>query len=278
MGIKYLNSYLKRKCKGVLPKVTLWDLRGKRVAIDASIYMYRFAAQDALMEGMYQLTMLLLDHRITPLYVFDGAPPPEKAELIKRRQQERRCAEMKLAEMEESNDTKNLNLYKRRSTRLRRSDVGGVKEMLTACGVTWYQASGEADQLCVRLVKTNEAWACMSEDMDMLVYGCDRVLRYVSVFNKTAVMYSLPDILSTLGVSFEDFQKICILSGTDYHKGSNLYSVLNEYESGTLGDADVTMFQLSETLSYDVYDQSTMDRPKLHAILKRYGFVFVNET
>ena len=80
MGIKHLNSYLKRTCRNILPKVSLWDLRGKRVAIDASIYMYRFASQDALVDGMYQLTMLLLDNRITPLYVFDGPPPPEKAE------------------------------------------------------------------------------------------------------------------------------------------------------------------------------------------------------
>ena len=281
MGIKYLNSYLKRTCKEVLPKITLWKLRGKKVVVDSSIYMYRFAAQEALIEGMYQLTMLLLDHRITPIYVFDGVPPPEKAELIERRRQERIHAENKLAQMERENNLKNLELYKRRSTRIRKSEVDVVKQMLTACGVTWYQASGEADQLCVQLVKSKQAWACMSEDMDMLVYGCERVLRYISIFQKTVVLYSLSDILSKINIPFEDFQKICVLSGTDYAKGSNLYSILNKYEAGqldVLSKADTKMFQLPSSLSFKMQSTSSMDQTKLQALLKQHGFVFVNET
>lgn len=243
--------------------------------------MYRFAAQDALIEGMYQFTMLLLDHRITPIFVFDGAPPPEKSDLIKHRRRERRRAELKLIEMEKTNDTKNLNLYKRRITRLRRSQVYTVKSMLTACGVTWYQASGEADQLCAKLVRGNHAWACMSEDMDMLVYGCSKVLRYVSILQKTVVLYSLDDILSKLNIPFSDFQKICILSGTDYQKGrSNLYSILTKYDNGEremLNDADTSMFQLPNNLEYEVSGALKIDRDKLRTILKEHGFVFVNE-
>lgn len=278
MGIKYLNSYLKRKCKTVLPKIELWDLRGKTVVIDASIYMYRFAAQDSLIEGMYQLTMLLLDHRITPIYVFDGAPPPEKADVIQRRRQDRIRAETKLAEMELSNDTKRIQLYKRRATRIRRTDVDDIKELLTACGVEWYQAKGEADQLCVHLVKKGRAWACLSEDMDMLVYGCERVLRYLSIFRKTVVLYQLSDILYILQMSFEDFQQICVRSGTDYQKGENLFSVLTKYESGGLEKVDASPFHIPDSLEYERKESSSMNRNALHAVLKNHGFVFVNET
>lgn len=281
MGIKYLNSYLKKTCNDVLPKVTFWELRGKRVAIDASIYMYRFAAQDELIEGMYQLTMLLLDHMITPIYVFDGPPPPEKAELIKRRRQERLRAKIKLDKIKNTNNAKNLRLYKRQSTCLRRRDVDSVKEMLTLCGLSWYQASGEADQVCAWLVKTNKVWACMSEDMDMLVYGCERVLRYLSVLHKTVVLYSLPDILSTLGMPFKDFQRICVLSGTDYLKGVNLYSIFAKYKSGqvdVLENANTAMFEIPETIPFDIHNGSKMNRKKLRTKLERHGFVFVNES
>lgn len=278
MGIKYLNSYLKRKCNTVLPKIELWDLRGKTVVIDASIYMYRFAAQDSLMEGMYQLTMLLLDHRITPIYVFDGAPPPEKAGVIQRRRQDRIRAETKLAEMELTNDTKRIQLYKRRATRIRRSEVDEIKRLLTACGVEWYQAAGEADQLCVHLVTKGTAWACLSEDMDMLVYGCERVLRYLSIFRKTVVLYQLSDILSTLQIPFEDFQQICVRSGTDYQKGENLFSVLTKYESGALDKVDASPFHIPDSLEYERKGGSSMNRSALHDVLKNHGFVFVNET
>ena len=281
MGIKYLNSYLKRTCCDVLPQIPLWKLRGKKISIDASIYMYRYAADDALMEGMYQMTMLLLDNLITPLYVFDGAPPPEKMDLIKQRSEARIRAKYNLANMEDKMDVKKAKMYKRQSTSIHRRDVDNVKEMLTACGVTWYQASGEADQLCVQLVKNNEAWACMSDDTDMLVYGCERVLRYVSLFNQTVVMYNLPDILANLGIQFADFQKICVLSGTDYRKGKNLYSVITRYSKGDtvfLNDADTTMFKIPSTLSYKVNVGTSSNRHKLRSVLKRHGFVFVNET
>ena len=39
-------------------------------------------------------------------------------------------------------------------------------------GVSFIDASGEADELCVQLVVKQIAWGCMSEDMDMVVHGC----------------------------------------------------------------------------------------------------------
>ena len=92
-----------------------------------------------------------------------------------------------------------------------------VKNLIRAYGATYYDAIGEADELCALLTVKDKVWACLSEDMDMFVYGCPRVIRYFSLLNHTAVLYDLNGILTSLGISQKELREICILSGTDYN-------------------------------------------------------------
>ena len=282
MGIKHLNGYLKRTCKSAMCKVSFWDLRGKIIVIDASIYMYRFASQDMLIEGIYQLTMMLLENRVTPIYIFDGPPPPEKADVIQQRRHEREEAHTKYEEMKALNDIKKMKMYKRRSTRIKRSEVDSVKELLTLMGVTWCQASGEADQLCAYYMKTQQAWACMSEDTDLLVYGCERVLRYVSIFYGTSVLYDVPKILELLDMSLGDFQSICIAAGSEYGEGENLYSVLNKFHKNqqtiTISEKGRSHFIAPPELNYEKNEANAQSMNGKRSFLKKHGFVFVNDT
>jgi 5'-3' exonuclease len=104
-----------------------------------------------------------------------------------------------------------------------------VKELIRAYGATYYDAPGEADELCALLVNTNKVWACLSEDMDLFVYGCKRVLRYISLNNQTAVLYYTKGILKELNISQNEFREICVLSGTDYNINVNV-NVLNLFD------------------------------------------------
>ena len=51
----------------------------------------------------------------------------------------------------------------------------------------------------------------------MFVYGCTRVIRYLSLFNRTAVLYDMKGILENLGLTQKELREICVLSGTDYN-------------------------------------------------------------
>ena len=93
MGIKDLNRFLRVNCPQNIRQISLWDLRGKTLAVDASIYMYRFQTDNNLIDGIYQMVALLRHCEITPIFVFDGPPPPEKAETLKKRKQEKQEAE-----------------------------------------------------------------------------------------------------------------------------------------------------------------------------------------
>jgi 5'-3' exonuclease len=96
-----------------------------------------------------------------------------------------------------------------------------VKELIRAYGATYYDAPGEADELCALLVIKKKAWACLSEDMDLFVYGCNRVLRYLSLVNQSFVLYHTKGILESLNMTQKEFREICVLSGTDYNINAN---------------------------------------------------------
>ena len=230
MGIKYLNRFLKENCsKNSIRKINLNQLTSKTIVIDASIYMYKYIAENALIENMYLLISLLLTNNITPLFIFDGKPPPEKYALLQQRKLQKKTAEDKYNELMEQykngelepdkkmllfQEMKNL---KNQFVRLTENNKNKVKELLDAYGVMYYVSPNEADDICAYMVITGKAWACLSDDMDMFVYGCPRVIRNISLLNKTVLFYDTNNILADLCMSEEHFKQILVLSGTDYN-------------------------------------------------------------
>ena len=59
MGIRLLNSLIKKQCGNINSLITLFQLKGKVITIDISIYLYRFKSIDKLMENMYILCSLM---------------------------------------------------------------------------------------------------------------------------------------------------------------------------------------------------------------------------
>ena len=229
MGIKHLNRFLKENCsKNSIRKIGIQQIQGKRLVIDASIYMYKYMADDALIENMYQLISILLLNNIIPLFVFDGKPPPEKYDLITKRKEVKKIAEDKYSELllkyentddknEKQNMMKEMVELKNKFVRVTNKDKERVKELLTAFGIMYYESTNEADEVCAYMVKSGKAWGCLSDDMDMFVYGCTRVLRNISLINKTVILYETPNILKELCMTDIDFKQIMVLSGTDYN-------------------------------------------------------------
>ena len=95
MGIKSLNKFLKIKCLDCLSKITLVELKNQVIAIDASIYMYKFISDDTLIESIYLMVSLFKKNDVTPIFVFDGKPPAEKQEIINERQIKKTEAKIK---------------------------------------------------------------------------------------------------------------------------------------------------------------------------------------
>jgi len=228
MGIKCLNKFFIENCaQDTIEKIKLHTLTGKIIAVDTSIYMYRFSGQDVLLENFYLMISLFREYEIIPIFIFDGKAPPEKMELIRLRNEIKKEAKQKYMKLSQelANSTDELNTdiisemetLKKQFVRIRPQDVVRVKQLMTSYGVSFYDAQGEADRLCAQLVISGKAWACLSDDMDMFVYGCQRVIRHFSLVHKTVLLYDLPKILSELEMSMDQFRQIAVISGTDYN-------------------------------------------------------------
>jgi flap endonuclease-1 len=258
MGIRHLNRFLREQCSDIIRVTPLSELSGKKIAIDVSIYMYKFESDGVLIENMYLMLSIFRYYNIIPIFIFDGKPPDEKMELLQKRRenkQEARAEYDKLnALLKENPDMDSLekqeisismDTLKRSFVFISKQHINQVKELIRAYGATYYDAPREADELCALLVIKKKVWACMSEDMDMFVYGCNRVIKYLSLLNHTVVLYDLNEILNKLGITQSQLREICVLSGTDYNLYANdknaptLYNTLKlfkKYKKSNIGD------------------------------------------
>jgi len=248
MGIKHLNNFFRSECGDSIKVISIAELSGKKIAVDISIYMYKYESNEALIENMYLMLATFRQHNIIPIFIFDGKPPAEKKALLEKRKIDKKSAEKEyniLKQKLEMNNTNNeekqelisnMDSLKKRFIYINREKIDQVKSLIRAYGATYYDALGEADELCALLVLKNKVWACLSEDMDMFVYGCTRVIRYLSLFNHTAILYNTKEILEILSLTQKEFREICVLSGTDYNikNCNNSINMPNLYETFNL--------------------------------------------
>lgn len=237
MGIKNLNRFLRENCtKKSINKVHLKQFANKIIVIDTSIYLYRFLSDGALLENMSLLISIFKTYKITPIFIFDGKPPPEKKQLLIQRLMEKKEAEEKFlniqSTIESVTENEKLSLLmemdklKRQFIRVTEDDIRNTKELMNLHGITYYESLGEADELCAYLVKSRKAWGCLSDDMDMFLYGCQYVLRNISLVYHTVLLYNTRKILNELEMTEKEFCQIMVLSGTDYNIHS--YTCLGE--------------------------------------------------
>ena len=250
MGIKFLNRFLRDESPNAIKFLSLRELSGKKIAVDISIYMYKYASDGNLIENMYLMLSIFKHYNIIPIFIFDGKAPTEKKALLKKRREDKKEAEdeynilknqleinKNMDELERQEIINNMDMLKKKFVYISKNDIESVKNLIRAYGASYYDASGEADEVCALLTIKNKVWACLSEDMDMFVYGCPRVIRYLSLLNHTAVIYHLKDILENLGISQKELREICILSGSDYNinidnckNAPNLYGTLKYFK------------------------------------------------
>ena len=238
MGVRLLSKLLKSRCYEQTKQIHLSELYGKKICIDASIYLYRYKSQNALLEKIYLMCSLFRKYNIIPLFVFDGKPPKEKDAELEKRAEEREqayCMYDKLKEEWGDNMTKEQKLklqeLRKSMIRITRNNIDNVKSLLDGYGIKHITAINEADALCANLVIKKKVFAVLTEDMDLFAYACPYILRYFSLVNHTCILYDIKKILKTLSISKEDFKLLCVLSGNDYYNsGKNIFYYMKLYD------------------------------------------------
>ncbi|XP_018416425.1 PREDICTED: flap endonuclease 1-like [Nanorana parkeri] len=210
MGITHLADVLRSETPGAIQTRPPDHYRGKILAVDASVFIWQFQSaiptlnnrtgEDiSVLQGLFNRTIYMLEKGMKPVYVFDGVPPERKRAKVS---QDGSCQVRRPFRAVESPGPERQ---------------GDLKKLLRLMGVPVVQAPSEAEATCAALVKSDKAWGAVTEDMDALPFGCTRLIRNLKADKKKEIEeYNLPEILSTLKMSREQFVDLCILLGCDY--------------------------------------------------------------
>lgn len=231
MGIRGMNRFMRTFCSEAIRTVRFNELRGKKISVDMSVYMYRFKKEKTLVADMFTLMYLFKENNITPVFVFDGEPPKEKEQEMKERRKLKEVAiekyeaiKKELAENAETYDEvakeekkKEMAGLEREFVSLKNSDLRKMCRLIDGFGFARMFAEGEADMLCAALEKSGAVDAVMSEDGDMVAYGCTVVLRSPSITAGTCELFDVGMARKMLGISVDTMRHMCVLSGTDYN-------------------------------------------------------------
>jgi flap endonuclease-1 len=230
MGIKGLLKFLKEYPDLVIKK-NIEDYEGKKIAVDISIILYqvviaiRNSGSDLVNKkgeitshilGLFNKTFTLLKRNIIPIFVFDGKPPNIKSSLLNNRKKYRyKAEELMLNAKTEEERIK----YFKRCVNISSTQIKQAKELLTLMGIPYINAPSEADTQCAYMCKNDLVYGVLTEDMDILTFGSNRIIRNLSSYKKDIFEIDLKNILDKLGFTRDNFIDFCILLGCDYCNG-----------------------------------------------------------
>jgi flap endonuclease-1 len=233
----------------VRPKqIGLAELEGRTVAVDAHGDLYQFLALIRLRDGtplkdssgritshlsglFFRTTRLIAEHRIRPVFVFDGRPPVEKAQELDRRRALKAAFERERAEAIARGDLPAAYAKATMTSRLTREMAADARELLTLMGLPVVQAPSEGEAQAAHLARADGVWAAASKDYDTLLFGAPRQLRFLGVGGKQFLpskgvfrplipeVIDLEEQLSSWQITREGLVDLALLVGTDFNEG-----------------------------------------------------------
>jgi flap endonuclease-1 len=99
-------------------------------------------------------------------------------------------------------------------------ELAECRTLLGLLGVPHMVAPGESDAQCAHLVRTGHAWAAVTQDWDIALFGSPRAIRNLtSSRTRTPELLDLEAALSAAGLTHGQLVDVAILIGTDYNEG-----------------------------------------------------------
>jgi flap endonuclease-1 len=228
MGIKGLFKFIKKYAPSAITEINESNLKNKTIAFDTSILIYQFViairnqgkdlqnSQGMITSHIHAIimkTLSFLKKKINPVYVFDGKPPTIKYDTLKERVKTRQQAIENLEKNVELDEETKIKLLKQ-SVVITGKQMEECKEILRLIGIPVINAEQEADSQCALLSKKGKVDAIASEDMDLLTFGTETLIRNIN--GKKAIEIKLSKILNECNINYDQFIDLCILMGCDY--------------------------------------------------------------
>jgi flap endonuclease-1 len=196
-------------------------LSGRVVAVDADNLIWSFATAlgasgdfprgpdgrpIAHLYGLVARLHVYAGWGVRSAWVFDGVQPELKqATLIAR-------AERIEAARAAGNEQGGIEVTEK--------DLAECRALLDGLGVPNLVAPGESDAQCALLAQTGDAWAAVTQDWDIALFGAPRAVRNLTLSKtRTPELLDLAPALKGAGLTREQLVDAAILIGTDYNEG-----------------------------------------------------------
>ena len=257
MGIQGLNSFLRDKFDTVHKEISLADYRYKKIAIDTSLYMFKFKTvfgDTVWLNAFINLVICLRKNDIHCLFVYDTVAPIEKTAERNERKEKRDKLERDVFDLEQEiekyeidsilspkckeivdknkkvllggNNTRynlmilrqELEKKKRQVIKIESRDFDLTRALFKIMNVPYVFAPSEAEAYCSHLCISGIVDAVLSEDSDVMAYGSPVFLSKINTSTQTVIEIKYENILNQTGLTHHEFKDFCILCGTDYNK------------------------------------------------------------
>ncbi|KAJ8418300.1 hypothetical protein AAFF_G00140090 [Aldrovandia affinis] len=226
MGIQGLLQFLKDASE----PISVRKYKGQTVAVDTYCWLHKgaFSCADKLAKGeptdqyvryCMHFVDMLLSLGVKPILVFDGCNLPSKREVEKARRERRQANLQKGKQLLREGKISEARDCFTRSINVTPAMAHDVIKAARTRGVDCVVAPYEADAQLAFLNKAGIAQAIITEDSDLLAFGCKKViLKMDKVGNGLEIDQSHLGRCKALGDVFteEKFRYMCILSGCDY--------------------------------------------------------------
>src|SRR3989344_4851781 len=240
MGLQFKELVIKKE-------ITISDLKGKVLAVDAMNMLYQFLTTirspdgsvltdskgrvTSHLIGLFSRTTALMEQGLKLVFVFDGRPPEIKQKTWEKRTAIKAVASLKLKEAGENGDFASMRKFAARTAILTKDMREDAKAVITALGLPIVQAPSEGEAQTAYMVKNGTAYASVSQDYDNLIFNCPLLVRNLYIecrllkaktlaYQKVnPELISLPEVLENLKLNLDQLIVLAIVVETDYKPG-----------------------------------------------------------
>jgi flap endonuclease-1 len=264
MGIKNLMKIITRYAPNAISYHKIDHYKNKTLAIDANLMIYKmiFAVrfngydlqnEDIIVTHIHSLLQKFkgfIKYNITPIFVFDGINPKIKEKVIEKRKEFHDYMKQKYYKAVTQDEKKKYYFSKSEITY---NEIKECMDLMKIFGYNVIESPEEADAQLAELMKHKKVDYIVTDDMDILIFGGDIMLKNFTVSDKKKIQEINLDIFKKeTGLDQKKLIDLAILLGCDYCpsiKGIGTigaYNLIQKY-----GSLEEIMKHEKISLSYD---------------------------
>jgi|ETNmetMinimDraft_35_1059890.scaffolds.fasta_scaffold08690_3 flap endonuclease-1 len=227
--------------------ITLEELSGKIIALDAYNMIYQFLASIRMKDGrpltddnenvvshlmgLLSRTSNLLKTGIKPVFVFDGVPHPLKESTITYRIMRKKEAMEEWKKALSAGDMERARSKAQQTSHFTHEMVRETKHVIELMGIPLVQAPSDGEAQASLMTAKGEVDATGSQDFDSLLFGSTTLIRNITMSGRRKMpgkhhyktvnieKIRLPELLKTHEITHEQLVDMAILIGTDFNEG-----------------------------------------------------------